>query len=225
MLKLELEISPKYDVAIGSSVRIKGGKKICGDTHSFCKVDNDKFMVTICDGMGSGEGAKNISSLTSSLIGYFYKAGFDNDVILSSINKLLSYSEYDNYSTMDLCVIDTKKNYYDFIKLGACNGYLKRENGAMEIIESNNLPIGILEDIRPHITHKIISPMDMLILVSDGVYDAFANDINFVDFVSTIDIINPQTLSDAIMDKALSFSDGVPYDDMTVLCVRVFERI
>ena len=51
------------------------------------------------------------------IIKNFYKAGFDNDIILSSVNKLLSLSEEEQFSTIDICAIDTKKNTYDRINL------------------------------------------------------------------------------------------------------------
>ena len=68
------------------------------------------IYLPICDGMGSGDNAYNISKLSISLIENFYKAGFDNEIILSSVNKLLSLSEQENFSTIDLAVLDCRKN-------------------------------------------------------------------------------------------------------------------
>lgn len=220
---VNLITKPNYDIAFGSSVMTKAGKLVCGDSHSFVKISDGKFMVSICDGMGSGKDAHTISNLTISLIENFYRAGFDNDIILSSVNKLLSLTEEENFSTIDLCVIDARKNTYDFIKLGASNGYIKRDKGELEIIESSGLPIGVLEEIRPHITKKLISPMDMLIFVSDGISDSFENKLELTNYINNLDIINPQTLSEEIMNKALELNDNIAIDDMTVLCVRVFD--
>ena len=222
-IEIYMETEPNYDIAIGSSVGIKNGKNICGDAHSFVKIEEGKYMVSICDGMGSGKKARDISALTISLVEKFYRAGFENEIIINSINKLLSLTEEENYSTIDLCVIDSKKNVYDFIKLGACNGYIKRDRGEIEVIEGSNLPIGVLEDIRPHITRRLLCPMDMLILLSDGVVDSFAGVCDIKDYINSLDILNPQTLSDTIKNKAIELNGGVSKDDMTVLCVRVFE--
>lgn len=214
--------APNYDIAFGSSSVNKTGMVVSGDSQSLIKLDNDKYMVSICDGMGSGAKAHSISRLTISLIENFYRAGFENEVILNSVNKLLSLTEEENFSTIDLCIIDCKKNIYDFIKLGATNGYLKRHRGECEEIQSSGLPIGVLEEIRPHITKRLISPYDMLVFVSDGVSDSFENKCDLRLYVSTLDIINPQTLSQNILDKALSLNGGIARDDMTVICVRVF---
>ncbi len=214
--------APKFDVAYGYSSITKTGKVFCGDSKSLLKIGNGKYMLSICDGMGSGESASSISSLTISLIEKFYVAGFDNETIINSVNKLLSINEEENFSTIDLCIIDAYKNTYDFIKLGATVGFLKRHKGECEIIESSGLPIGVIEEIHPHITRKIVSPFDIVVMVSDGVTDSFEGKIDLCQFISHLDIINPRTLSRKILDEAISLNGGVAIDDMTVICARVF---
>lgn len=218
-----LKNSPKYSIVFGESVRTKTGGKISGDNHTITSLDDGKYMVSICDGMGSGKRAGDISSLTISLIEDFYKAGFDNEIILSSVNKLLSLSEYENFSTIDLCIVDGKKGLYDFIKLGAASGYIKRPTGEVEIISSSGLPVGVLEDIRPHITKKYIEPMDIIILCSDGITDIMGEEL--IRYIKLSDSINPQILADEIMDRAIDLGGGVASDDMTVVCVRVIENV
>ena len=213
--------APKYDIAFGSSVVTKSGKIVSGDNYAIVPVGEGKFLVSICDGMGSGNSARDISSLTIKLIENFYRAGFDNDIILSSVNKLLSLNEQEKFSTIDLCLIDCRNSLYDFIKLGASVGVVKRSSGDIEVIESSGLPVGVLENICPHITKLYINPMDIIVMVSDGVSDIMGDDL--IDFVKFADVINPQELSNLILKEAVDRSDGVARDDMTVLCVRVFE--
>ena len=220
---LVLKNSDNYDVAFGSSICTKTGKMVSGDSHSVISIGEGKYIMSICDGMGSGKKANKLSTLTLSLIENFYRAGFDNDIILSSVNKLLSLNEQENFSTIDLCVIDCKKNFYDFIKLGASDGYIKHSTGEIDVIHSNNLPIGVLEDIKPHITKLCVCPMDIVVLVSDGVSDVLGESLK--DIIRFSDNINPQGLADEILTLALDRSGGVSNDDMTVVCVRVFEFV
>ena len=214
---------PNYDIAFGCSSCAKNGKVISGDNHSVVTISEDKYMVSICDGMGSGKSANNISKLTLNLIECFYRAGFDNETILSSANKILSLNETENFSTIDLCLIDTRKNIYDFIKLAASNGYIKRNNGEVEVVSSSGLPIGVIENISPHITKSHINNMDMVVLVSDGVGDVLGDQLQFI--ITTIDTINPQTMADEILSRAIINNGGILADDMTVVCVRVFESV
>ncbi len=222
-MDIVLKNSPNYDIVFGSSSISKNGKIVSGDSHSVIPINDGRYLVSICDGMGSGKEASTISKLTLSLIENFYKAGFDNETILSSINKLLSLNEQDKFSTIDLCVIDGKKNIYDFIKLGATNGYLKRSNGEVEVISSSGLPVGVLENIVPHITKLCISAQDIIVLVSDGVSDILGDEL--YSLITTLDTINPQTLSEEILSASLDKVQGQSLDDMTVVCVRVFESV
>ena len=218
-----LKNKPNYDLVFGSSFVSKNGKIESGDNHLVSKVSESKYMVSICDGMGSGKQANRISKLTISLIENFYRAGFDNETILSTINKLLTLNESENFSTIDLCVIDATKNIYDFIKLGAVDGYIKRANGEVDTVASSGLPVGVLEKVYPHITKLRVSNMDMVVLVSDGVSDVLGD--NFRSILVSLDTINPQLLSEQILAKALEVNNGISSDDMTVVCVRVFESV
>jgi len=220
---IKLITKPNYDIVYGVSTINKSGKRTSGDNFAVVKIDDGKYMASICDGMGSGDSARKISKLSVALIENFYKAGFENEIILSSVNKLLSLNEQENFSTIDLCLIDVRKNIYDFIKLGATSGYLKREREGVEVIDSSGLPVGVLENIKPHITRKLINPMDMLILVSDGITDSFEGKEDLKTFINLSDTINPQELSKEILNRALELNDNVAIDDMTVVCVRIFE--
>lgn len=210
-----------FDLVFGCSSVSKKGDMKCGDAHSVVKLGGGKYMVALCDGIGSGEKAHKISNLSITLIENFYKAGFENDTILSSINKLLSLNNEENFSSVDLCVLDFNKNIADFIKLGATYGFIKNSK-RVDVIESSGLPIGVLEEMRPHITKRIISPFDNIILLSDGITDAFDTKEDLVDFIENIRSINPQTISEEILDRAIDLNDGKIKDDMTVLVARVF---
>ena len=124
---------------------------------------------------------------------------------------------------MDICAIDARSGTYDFIKFGATEGYVRRVDGEVETISNSGLPIGVLEDIKPHITKKLLAPMDMVVFVSDGVSDVLKSRLK--KLIETSDITNPQLLSDAILGEALETSNNIPNDDMTVVCVRVFENL
>lgn len=218
---VNLKTKVMNDIVFGTSSCSKSGVLSSGDTHSLIKLDNNRIMVALCDGMGSGDGAYKNSSLTISLIENFYKAGFNNEIILSSVNKLLSLSQDEQFSALDICVIDINQKLCDFIKLGAPNGYIKHNDGT-EVIETSGLPIGILEEIKPHITKQYLNNFDTIVLVTDGITDAFHGRDDLQTFINNIDSTNPQTMADDIVDRAIDLSNGVCSDDMTVICVKIF---
>lgn len=212
---------PNFNLVFGSCSYSKKGIYKNGDVHSLIKIDNGRYMLALCDGMGSGEKAKRVSSLTVALIENFYKAGFDNDTILSSVNKLLCLNGEENFTAVDLCVLDLNQNTADYIKLGATYGFVKN-NQDVEVIESSGLPIGVLEEIRPHITKRMVTAWDNIILLSDGVSDAFGDVDNLRDYIMSLTTVNPQELSEQIIDHAVDLNGGVAKDDMTVVVARIF---
>lgn len=221
---LELKTAPKYDIIFGCSGCNKNGDNVSGDTYTFLRIASDKVLLAVCDGMGSGNSAKITSDTAISLIENFYKAGFDNDIALSSINKLLSLNADDKFSAIDLCVIDLNQSSADFVKLGSPDCFVKHKD-EVETLRCNALPLGILEEVNPTIIKKVVDFNDMIILCSDGVVDSFESSEAFCLFLNTISSNNPQIISDAILQKVLSNYEGNPKDDCTVICARVFVRV
>ncbi len=211
----------KFDCVFGLSSCNKAGNDVCGDSHSIIRLGGNKFLLALCDGMGAGESAHKMSAMTLGLIENFYKAGFDNDIILESVNKLLSVNNQENYATLDCCVLDLENELADFVKVGAPIGFVKREN-KIEMVEGFSLPIGALDNIQPT-THKTtISTKDTIIMATDGVVDAFDSNDNLQEFVAGIVSHNPQTIADALLNEALSRYEMNAKDDMTVLVARTY---
>lgn len=217
---VHLSTSAKYDIVFGYAGIPKTGEDISGDTYSLLRLGNNKFMMAVCDGMGSGEKAHKTSELAINLVENFYKAGFDNDIILSSVNKLLGLNEEDTFTALDLCVIDLNTSYADFIKLGATVGFIKHTN-TTDIIETNSLPIGILEQMTPHIQKTVLQDRDIIIICSDGIVDAFENPQILKTLINDADTLHPQVLADQILEEALR-QKTIAEDDMTVLAGRIF---
>jgi len=159
--------------------------------------------------------------MTLGLIENFYKAGFDNDVIMDSVNKLLSINNQESYSTLDVCLLDLDKEIADFIKVGAPFGFIKR-SGSVEKVEGFSLPIGAIENVNPTIFKTTISTKDVVIMATDGVTDAFESIDDMSDFVSGLVSTNPQILADTIIQEALTRNGMERKDDMTVLVARTY---
>lgn len=221
LVSVNLKTSPRFDCIFGLSTHAKGVNSISGDCHSIERLDGDKFMFAICDGMGSGEKAGEKSETAINLIENFYKAGFDNEIVLSSVNKLLSLEKDDIFSTLDICTIDLKSGIADFVKMGAASTFVRGRDGC-QIIESEALPIGIVDSAHPLTKKIVLNENDFIVLSSDGICDSFASDREMKDFLLTIKSANPQEFADKIIEKALSNNNGYAVDDMTCLVVKIF---
>ena len=218
-----LRKSCNYDAVFGIAQTTKDGSNSSGDTHSVIKINEQKFLVALSDGMGSGSKAEKVSASALSLIESFYKAGLNSNLILNTANKLLSINSDDTFTALDIAVIDLNSCHADFIKYGSPYGFLISENG-IRIIEGNSLPLGILQELKPSICKTSMENENMLLLVTDGISDAFGESSAIIDYLRSVPALNPQSLADGILEKALELSDGKANDDMTALAVRIFKR-
>ena len=97
------------------------------------------------------------------------------------------------------------------------------EKDNIKIVESSSLPLGVIDDATPISSETTIKGGDVIVLTSDWVSDAFGSSSDFLDYLKNQPIKNPQKLSDSILKQALDI-DSEPKDDMTVLCVKIFEK-
>ena len=212
-----LESSPIYEVAYGIAEKIRSEENVSGDTKSVLCPSRCRRLFAICDGMGSGEDASKASRNAVSMIESFYRAGFDNDIILSLVNKLLKLSLEDSFTTLDISVVDTATGGLDVIKLGAAASFIVRRE-SVEVLSCQTPPAGILDSIQPITSRYQLFDGDMVLMMSDGVYDALESK-GVAELVDTLDTSNPQTLADALLLKAV---ENGAQDDCTVMVLRIF---
>lgn len=214
---VRLAASPKYSLAYGVSTKIMDGSGASGDTYSTCKIDEGKFLIALSDGMGSGELAHYNSCSTISMIENFYKAGFNNNVILTLINKLLSTYNEESFTCLDMVMLDLCRGVADFIKLGGVNSLIRRGDKIIPI-ESGSLPLGIVEEAEPHTERRMLLENDTIVMMSDGIVDALTEEGVGLLMVSD-NSLSPQVLADKILQEA---TRGGAKDDSTVIVARIF---
>ena len=201
--------------------RTKLDSPASGDNYTLKKIDEGKFLVALCDGMGSGETANENSQAVISLVENFFAAGLDRDVILNITSNLISACFDDGFSTLDSAVVDLYSGKCDIVKIGATFGFIIGKDG-VRIIENNSLPLGVMEKVEPTVKSFSLCDGDSLIIISDGVSDAFFSSTDAVDFLSRENSANPQTFADKILEFALALNDNIAKDDMTVLVVKFY---
>ncbi len=212
--------APRYDIIFGESSSLKEGSDKSGDTKSITRLSTDKVLIAICDGMGSGKAASEGSNSAIALVESFYKAGIDDTVVLNLVNKLLSVRNEENFQTLDMCVLNLRKGYADFIKLGAPESVI-RSKETMEIVKGGALPLGILDNVKPFVTRKYINSGDMIVMFSDGITDNIGAE-GVMRICEQNRTTNPQTLADLIIEDAEYIGKS---DDKTAICCRLFHRI
>lgn len=216
---LRLVPAPEYDLVCGERHTLKPESLISGDVKSVTRINEVKCVVTLCDGMGSGANANNVSNLTVSILESLYKAGFKSETTLSVVNRLLSIVSEEIFSALDVVTIDLRRGECDLLKMAACPTFIKTQDG-VEIVEGSALPIGIVDNVKPSHAKRRLKEGDMLLMISDGVMDALGSD-SIYDYVYGATSMNPQELCNTIIERATCVGGN---DDMSAVCVRLFRR-
>ena len=217
-----LRQKPLYDAAFGVACTTKSGELHSGDTHSVIKIDESHFLVALSDGMGSGEYAKRISESTISLLESFYRAKMPSSLVLSTVNKLLTFHKEETFACVDIAVVDLNSGQADIVKIGSPAGFILSAN-AVKVLENASLPLGILDAIRPNAVEYALNENDILLFISDGIADAFGSTTDLYDVLRTLPTRNPQQMADELLQRALSSYGGEAKDDMTAVAVRLFK--
>lgn len=209
--------SERYSLSIGFASNSKE-EGVSGDNLSVQKIDDNRYLFAISDGMGHGKSANEISTTTLNLVENFYKSGFSSGTIVSSLNKILLPRESENFVTLDVCVVDVSEGVADFVKMGASVSVIKSKNQC-KMVYANSLPLGITNISSPQIQTVVLKEQDVVVLASDGVVDSFDSVEDFVSYVNNQNVVNVQMLADDVLEEALSRVRHS--DDMTVIAFKI----
>lgn len=213
-----------FDLIFGVASRPKNIGQKSGDTHSVLKLGGDKILLSLCDGMGSGQSAFDTSALALNMIESFYRAGFSSNLILRSVNQFLSLTGKESFSAVDICVIDMHSGICEMMKFASPSSFIKNGEKIAEL-KSSALPLGILQELKPDVRSLVLKDNDIIIFATDGVIDSFANLDDIGSCLAQMDTLNPQEIANRLLEIALKNYKNYPKDDMTVLVAKIFTKL
>ncbi|QDP38841.1 stage II sporulation protein E [Radiobacillus deserti] len=216
----------KYVIETGAAHAAKGGGLVSGDSFTTIELGAGKYAMAISDGMGNGDRAHEESVETLRLLQQILQSGIQEQVAIKSINSILSLRTSDEiFSTLDLAVMDLHNAAVRFLKIGSTPSFIKRGK-TIQTVESSNLPIGIIQDFDVEVVNDQLKAGDLLIMMSDGIYEAPKHienvDIWLKRIIKEIQTDDPQEIADIILEEVIrNSSSGEIEDDMTVLVARI----
>lgn len=210
---------PRFRAATGAGCVSREAGIPSGDSHIIRMLDDERLLMLICDGMGSGEAAARESAAAVRLLAKFIAAGVDCPLAIETVNALLlNRSGEDMFATVDMLILDLTSGMGEFVKLAACPTLIAR-GGEILRVEGGRLPLGILERVQPAISQVQLLPGDIVFMASDGVMDAADPDLLMDALVSA-----PNSMPE-LTRRALAIAGNEANawrrDDMTALALRV----
>ena len=133
---------------------------------------------------------------------------------------MLLAGQGERFTTVDLFLLDLWTGKASLDKLGAACSYLMQAEG-LSLLGGDALPLGILENVESGEKLMQLHQGDTLILLSDGVEDAYENRQSMEETIrDALTLETAQDAANAILTGAQS-GDTAPADDQTVLVLRL----
>lgn len=217
-----------FMVETGVAHAAKDGGFLSGDSYSTMELGCGKYAIAISDGMGNGERAHVESKETLQLLQKILQSGIKEKVAIKSVNSVLSLRTTDEiFSTLDLVMIDLQNAEAEFLKIGSTPSFIRRGNKVLKV-EASNLPMGILQDFDVDVVSRQLKAGDILIMMSDGVFEGPKHVENFDLWmkrkISELKTEHPQEIADLIMEEVIRSRSGYIEDDMTVVVSKILHN-
>ncbi|MFT8389902.1 MAG: stage II sporulation protein E [Sporolactobacillus sp.] len=214
-----------FDIVTGVATAARGGGLISGDNYALFDIGTGKYALAISDGMGNGTRADEESQETLQLLSKVLKSGIPETLAIKSINSILSLRTTEEiYATLDLALIDMQSAESTFLKIGSNPSFIKRGNHVM-MQDGSNLPMGMIENFDVDVDNKQLKSGDLLIMMSDGIFDAPKHIENKEAWVKRkiveFETDDPQEVADLLLEEVIRVGGGQIDDDMTVVVAQI----
>ena len=199
------------------------GEDVSGDSAVCFSLPDGNELVLLCDGKGVGGEANLVSSEMVRLISKLMSAGFESSAAVRLANSAMAVrADDEQFSTVDMAVINTVNGSCVFVKNGSCPTFVV-SGEKIERITCDNLPVGVGTEMEVTEKYCKFESGDEIIMMSDGVYDAFSSEKQLKSEIS--DIIEKEAPEPAAkLLKAAKKRIKTEGDDMTVVYAKIVKK-
>jgi len=200
---------------------------VLGDSYKIINSENDKFMMLLSDGMGTGIEANKISNSLVELFSEMSRIGLNPGIVTNMLGSFIQYiSNTEKIVTLDTLSVDLLTGECELLKIGGAPTFILRGK-EVEIIYCDSLPLGILDRVDFLEEKRLLEPGDIIVSVSDGVVDSKRDMINKEYWISTflkrLDIDEPQVIAEELLAKTVENYDNNIKDDVTIVVSKICE--
>lgn len=206
-------------------------RSIGGDYYDLLALRDGSFAITLGDVSGKGIPAAVMMASIETLLRSLLEREPDNLAgVLSDLNRTLyASSTAERYSTLFCGVISADRSTLTYVNAGQVQPLLVHSDGQLERLEGGCLPVGMLPEAAYEQRSILLSPGDLLVVVSDGMVEARNGAMDFWEEEEVDRIVvehgenDVRGLPERLCRAVDAFADGAEqYDDMTVVAVRIF---
>lgn len=232
MQKLQQSILPK-DFNIAKSIQICGfnapALEVGGDFFDIFQLKDDKIGIVVADVSGKGMPAALFMALTRSVIKANALLTITPANVLELSNDLMYMdSEAGMFVTAFYLVIDEAAQKFIYANAGHNPQFLfKAATNEVEILPNKRKPLGVVPNVVYEEVVRNINKGDILFLFTDGVIEAFNEELKefgeerIKDFLKLNKDSAPKELIDKLYHEITTFvGDTKQFDDITMIAVK-----
>jgi serine phosphatase RsbU (regulator of sigma subunit) len=195
---------------------------IAGDTFDF-NLARDVLHLSMTDAMGHGVAAALSATLCVGSLRNTRSEGAGLLEQVSSANRALAEhavgSGLEDFVTGLVGRLDLRTGSIELVNAGHVAPYLARDGSVSSVELPVDLPFGLFAESTYHGTEVALEPGDRLVLVTDGMLERNAADMDLAGAIAETRSLHPREAVRALADRVLEVLDGALADDATVLCV------
>ena len=215
---------------IGILQQCKHGHTVCGDRVLVSRED-DRILLVLSDGLGSGIQANIASTLTATLISGLIKRGFPLEEGIRSVEAVLPVTKKHNLAYATFNLVSTEGRQVRVIQYDSPDAVFLRDGVSLDIPYRQHSLAG--KELREAVL--TMKSGDMLVLFSDGVSEAGRGVTTYSGWDRRImedylfRSIHPDSTARQVAASILSSVQALDlfefHDDTTVAVLRLRERL
>jgi PAS domain S-box-containing protein len=202
-----------------------------GDYFDFIARPNGHLMLVLGDVSGHGLGPALVAATARAYLRIMALTNITIDRIRDLANIRLVADTNEEFMTLFLGLIDPSSRSLLYCNAGHCPGIIIDPRGEVRTsLASSDLPLGVDSHHNYQKSAAVqLLPGDLLLLVSDGVGDAFAPDREAFGMARILDTVRasrslpPAEIIVTLFGAVREFAQVAPHDDMTAIVVKVNE--
>jgi serine phosphatase RsbU (regulator of sigma subunit) len=202
-----------------------------GDTLEVVERPGGGLSVVLADGQTSGRGAKAVSQLVvRKVIGLLAEGVRDGAAARAASDALFTDKSGKVTCTLNIASVDLHSKTIVLTRNNPVPLFICHED-KIEAHSEESAALGTSRSVRPIITELEIKPGLMVVIFTDGVSHAGERRGQPMDVGGTLRALiedqnpTPQQIADALLEHAVNLDDKRPADDVSVLILKVSERI
>jgi phosphotransferase system enzyme I (PtsI) len=215
---------PGFDIA-GA---VHPAERVSGAFSDYIPLGQDSIGILIADVSGHGLGPALLMSQTQAYLRALAETCADPGELLAGANRLFATSDSGHFVTTFLGRLDVLTR--SFVYLGAGHqAYLIANDGAVRVLRSHSVPLGVEQTLSPCRTSKItLETGDILVVPTDGAEEAMSGDGRQFGRERIFDLVRNNRdkpaveIVETLFRGARDFAEGRRQeDDITAVVVKV----